>query len=383
MSCGGVAFRPDHPAPRLLSLTRPYSRSGTKHSRCGTQRVPAQNRTFSHPLDRLISKAPGHGTPSKRYARGPVKTVAQYGPEGSKGSKGRNIDRAARILEDEKANPTPGVVYRPSESYGKLKLDLVRKAQWVFLARTQSYGSCWYAETHAGTGFVRIEENGELLLGSTLQAAVQEPHFERLAFIEKKADYRLSLEAAFQRYRPYVAIPNQEVVITGGDSNQVGIDVIRQIADHTRTIGLVFVDPEGLDYEYPLLQGIASLSCRKDLLMLFPYNMAMARKWQDTPEKVLAMFSPDRRAVVAAALDARQKDEKLRAENVLDVVTKAAADDLRALGWAHVHVTETMRRAKANTPLYNIVYATVNPKGGEIFAQLAKIRTAPTTLGQF
>lgn len=320
---------------------------------------------------------------SERSARGQVNTVAKYGPEGAKGSKGRNVDRAARILDEERAKATPGVVYRPSESYGKLKLDLVRKAQWVFLARTQNFGSCWYAETHAGTGFVKIEETGELLLGSTLQAAVQEPHFERLAFIEKNSDYRASLEAAFNRYRQYVAIPNQEVVITGGDSNRVGIDVIRQVADHSRTIGLVFVDPEGLDYEYPLLQGIAALACRKDLLMLFPYNMAMARKWQDTPEKVLAMFSPAQQPLVAAALDARQKDEKLRAENVLDVVTKSAADDLRALGWTHVYVTETIRRAKANTPLYNIVYATVNPKGGEIFAQLAKIRTAPTTLGEF
>lgn len=309
--------------------------------------------------------------------------MARYGPGGSSGSKLRNEQRHRAIEEAEQTSPTPGVIPRETEKYGKRKLELVRSAQWVFLARTQTYATCWYAETHAGSGFIRIKETGELLVGSTLQAALLEPHFERLAFIEKEPKFLASLRAAYERHKKLISIPDQEVLFESGDSNRMGLEVIRKVAEHTGTIGLVFVDPEGLDYGYPLLEGIAKLECRKDVLMLFPYNMAIARKWQDTPDRVLAMFSPKRQSLVKEALNARQVDEQLRAENVIDVVTRAAAEDWMDLGFEHTRVTDTIRRDKARTPLYNIIYATNNSKAADIFRQIANVRTTATQLRDY
>lgn len=251
--------------------------------------------------------------------------------------------------------------------------------QWQFQVRAvyrDRMWPQWYAETHAGPGLIRFDRAGghEFHPGSTIQAAITEPFFDKLLFIESDPAIAASLDRVYRRYKAW---PQQACDIAVGDCNTIGVHAIRQMG--TSGAGMVFVDPEGLDYKYELLKGISETSTVYELLMLFPYDMAIARTWQQNPQRILDMFSSESQATVQSALDARQRAQTTRAENAVDTVIEAAVHDLGVLGWTQVTETQTFRNDQ-RSGLYNLVHATRNEVSKKIFGAVAPVRSRATNL---
>jgi three-Cys-motif partner protein len=299
------------------------------------------------------------------------------------GVKGRNTARREAIIKQETASPTPGAIVRRSQDYGRMKLEILRSMQWQFAVRAirrPAMRPYFYAETHAGPGLIEFGDGPatERHPGSTLQAAITEPFFDELLFIERDPQFAASLNAVYARHKAW---GDQKATIKAADSNLVGVAEVQALATRTRA-GMVFVDPEGLDYTYGLLAGLSTIPQVFEIMLLFPYEMAIARTWQQNPETILRMFSPQRQSTIRETLDRRQREQTLTRENAVDLVTQALVQDLHDLGWSKSTVTETFRNERG-ARMYNLVHATRNEISRKIFTAVAPARTTHRTLGDF
>lgn len=148
----------------------------------------------------------------------------------------------------------------------------------------------YYIDAFAGTGYRELpsaengwgseedllfpdlatEEPQQLLDGSARLALRVRPRFDRFVFIEQRADRCAHLELLKEDF-PHLA---PDIDIQQGDANEK----IRKLCemDWRSRRAVLFLDPYGMQVEWPTLEAIASTKA-VDLWLLFPLGMGVNR----------------------------------------------------------------------------------------------------------
>ena len=123
-----------------------------------------------------------------------------------------------------------------------------------------------YIDAFAGSGYCRIKMHGTEMQvsGSAHRAIKSNPSFNRLYFIEKDIQNCAELEQLCIQEN---ATTNS--VVLHGDANQKLPEILRNIQWGSKTRGLLFLDPFGMNLEIDILEEVAKTKSI-DVWYLFP-----------------------------------------------------------------------------------------------------------------
>ncbi len=165
-----------------------------------------------------------------------------------------------------------GLPARASGAWTREKLTYLSKYAGGFMTamapkrREGKWERLVYIDLLAGPG-VCVDERGEEFEGSPLIALGANPRFDHLFLGDLTPDNIASLN---QRISPE---DRSRTSVSRGDCNLTVREVVDQVS--AKTLGLAFVDPEGLEVRFETLRLLASR--RVDLLYLFPSGIGIRR----------------------------------------------------------------------------------------------------------
>lgn len=277
------------------------------------------------------------------------------------------------------------------------KLERVRK---YLMAYTRIFNrnpgaqklTCAYVDAFAGTGYRSRSRHSRMstpmlpefaepeteafLKGSARIALEVEPSFKRYLFIGQDPDRARELENL------RVDFPNKagRIQIEVADANAYLVQWCAQ-TDWRLNRAVVFLDPYGMQVEWPLIEAIAR-TCAIDLWMLFPLGVAVNRllkktepppdEWAQALTRILGTDDWRR------SFYPRQRVQTLFGEQ--DSCGKQA--DFDAIGKFFVERLKTVFTAVAenplpllnskNVPLYLLCFAVGNPRGAPTAIRIAQ-----------
>ena len=140
-----------------------------------------------------------------------------------------------------------------------LKLVTLRYVSGVFSTiasadnqKAWGFDGAVYVDLFAGTGLVKIKENGDLIAGSPV-CAVKGRTYDYSIFVEKAKRRHKILNKRMER-----VLAGDEFRVIRGDSNDVVGEVIRTIKERfKKPIVLVFVDPQGMEIKFETLKALS------------------------------------------------------------------------------------------------------------------------------
>jgi len=248
-----------------------------------------------------------------------------------------------------------------------------------------------YVDAFAGTGYrtdprdqrddvplfpeLAEPETNAFMKGSARIALEVEPSFGRYLFIERNAEHSAELEMLKSDFLDKA----RKIEIVTGDANDHLRNWCRQ-TDWRFSRAVVFLDPYGMQVEWPTIQDIANTQAI-DLWLLFPLGMAVNRmltkselppdEWASTLTRIFGTTDWQ------SAFYPQQTIETLFGEEEFQV--KDA--DFKKIGRFFVERLKTIFAGVADTPLplYNskniplflLCFATGNPKGAPTALKIA------------
>lgn len=266
-----------------------------------------------------------------------------------------------------------GLLARVSGPWTREKLTYVRKYASAFMtamAPKRAEGK-WdrlvYIDLLAGPGRGIDRKTGREFDGSPLQALGVTPLFDQLIFADLN---RRNVEALRQR------IPAQaqsRVDLRVGDCNTLAREVVAGLSQ--RTLGLAFVDPQGLEAGFELFRALASR--RIDVLFWFPgigicRNLSRFAKRPTSPMDRL-WDGPAWRDLPSAKLAA---GIRLSPQDILPLDrpwVAAFRAKMRDLGFHHQDDGDPDFRNEKNAPMYHLLFLSQHAAGLTIWRKIKKI----------
>lgn len=253
-----------------------------------------------------------------------------------------------------------------------------------------------YIDAFAGTGYreqkvaapepdIFAEEVKELsapepqrfLDGSAKIALKITPPFHRFIFIEYVEAKVRELEKLKSEFPAQAAA----IEVRAGDANKTIQDICAKW-DKSRTRGVLFLDPFGMQVEWATIEAIAATGCI-DTWILFPFaaNRLMTRSPKDIPKAW--------RARLDTLFGTKDWEQRFYKERVLldifsgDTTVVEKNLTLKGLGAYYrerlqnvfpiVAPNPRVLRTEGNRPLFQLFFAASNPgKGGQIALRIAK-----------
>ncbi len=161
-----------------------------------------------------------------------------------------------------------GLAARPGGSWTANKLFYLRRYSEAFTkAMRGKWEALVYIDLLAGPGKDIDRKSGDEFLGSPLIALETRPPFDRVYLGDLDA---ANVNALRHRISPEDAA---RVDLECGDCHERAIRVVSELT--SRTLGLAFVDPEGFEVRFALLEMFAQRAI--DIVMLFPSGIGINR----------------------------------------------------------------------------------------------------------
>jgi len=148
----------------------------------------------------------------------------------------------------------------------------------------------WYVDLLAGPGTTRVNETGDVVLGSPFVAHFfARRHFTRYVFVELNEEFCAALRARSAK------VLGERVEVLNRDCNELAPRLAEQ-SKKKRAHLLVFVDNEGLDAQWRAIESLLGTGC--DLLINFPASsikrpLGAARKGDEGDAEALTAFFGD------------------------------------------------------------------------------------------
>jgi three-Cys-motif partner protein len=284
------------------------------------------------------------------------------------------MDDVARYLEP----VDDGLPMREAGKWTLRKLFFVRRYLSMVTTSMRDKGFCSlnYLDLFSGPGKCRIEESGQVALGSALISLTLPYPFTRYWFSDLDAT---NAEAVRERCTASPLVPSIEV--RQGDANLLAPQIAKEIRSLDRTRGshmpclsVAFLDPEAFELKWTTVATLASLP-KMDLILYYPQS-AITR-WgsilvdrEDVTDADEYMGGQDWRAIYRnwqrsgaasgrlhrALLDHLR--EKLRNMGYVDFLEEEWGD-----------TEPLMRNTEKNAPLYRLLFASKNYLGNKLWRE--------------
>ena len=212
-------------------------------------------------------------------------------------------------------------VHEFGAQHTELKLSLVENYLKAFTGALRSqFEELWYIDAFAGTGSrtVRVEaRDGDLFeapvpeqvehrRGSARIAIDVTPRFDRLIFIDSKPRHCTALRELKSQY------PEREIVVIEGDANHALQSAIKW--DEWRsTRAVLFLDPYGMDVEWPTLESIARTG-QVDVWFLFSLSGLYRQATRSATD-----ITGDKRAAITRILGTDGWEKELYSDSAPDL----------------------------------------------------------------
>lgn len=265
-----------------------------------------------------------------------------------------------------------GLPMRPSGTWASEKLDYLRRYVDVF---EKSMRAKWtyrnYVDLQAGPGKNRVDQTGQILLGSPLLALTTEVPFTGYYFVEYDPAYADAL-----RTRCSASDLFKRVHLTAGDCNQV----VRQIVDQLKiqdwqSLNLAFLDPEGLELQWSTVAILASVR-RMDLIINYPQgglNRFMPIAIEQEGETPVDMYfgTYEWRAIY-------RNWQISRLPGLHRQLIDLYKSNLQTLGYVDIKRDNEVgdepliRNSRRKAPLYRLLFASKNQIGEKFWREVTK-----------
>lgn len=256
------------------------------------------------------------------------------------------------------------------------KLEYIKKYIDAYLVATKRLGNRYYIDAFAGTGKCLLCDKfctslggkkcvdcskGKIIDGSVLISLNSKNTFEKYLFIEKEKKYIEEMEKIISENFSDDLIKRIEV--KQGDSNiLLNDDFVHSVGYYTGC--LILLDPEGPELLWETIKTLSYLK-KADLLILYPYDMALVRMTKENKykEKLDNFFGfPEWQDICS--------DKKLIPEEKKQKILDLYIGNLKKIGFEYVTYRQIRRNLRRGNPLYHLILATHNPTGIKIMKDI-------------
>lgn len=251
------------------------------------------------------------------------------------------------------------------------KLQMLADYLPAFTTASKGAGGTLYFDLFAGDTTNISRTSGKPIDGSPRVALLAQPPLDKIVLFElpaQAARLRQELEADF---------PGRDVEVVAGDCNVTMAPTLRALQEQAWKPSFALVDQYAAEVHWPTLQTLSTFRRSKrgfqtELWLLFAPSMIRRGLASETDEavedftaRVDALFgTTDWRPIYEARLD-----ETLTADQMRDELVNLMRWRLeRVLGYRRTHAF-TMFNV-AGVPLYTMIFATSNPTGDKIMADI-------------
>ena len=271
---------------------------------------------------------------------------------------------------------------RPWGFWTESKLDMLSAYLRAFNVASQRATATVYLDLFAGQDMNVNRHTGLPIDGSLRRALSTEPSFTVLRGFELRADRAASLEAAYRR-----SAPGRDVRVYPGDVHESLRPALDEIASYRWAPTFAFVDPDGVEARWELLETLAQHRARQRtkielfMLLVSPQvgrlvnNSLDLRNLQRAEQQITDLFGSDEWRPI---LSDRQSGV-LDPERTRDELTNLMRWRLETvLGYKFTHSLRLTNLQGA--PLYDMIFATDHEVGDKIMASV--YRAAATRFPQ-
>jgi three-Cys-motif partner protein len=265
-----------------------------------------------------------------------------------------------------------GFLARAGGSWTWTKLGYLRKYAKAFMVAMGAKRDAgrWhelvFLDLLCGPG-IDIIDGGEEVDGSPLIALKTTPQFNRLYL----GDLQRANIAALRRRIPSSELPR--VDLKQGDCHDRAKSIVASLPP--RTLGLAFVDPQGLEVRFSLFETLAARPI--DILYLFPSGIGIKRNlslFAKQAESLMddLMGNRDwRKLAVARQLVGEQVDIRA-ADKTTQVWVHAFCERMKGLGYLYSGAAPVLRNDQ-NAPMFHLLFFSKDKAGLTLWDGIGKI----------
>lgn len=261
---------------------------------------------------------------------------------------------------------TDGLPVRLVKPHSAKKAQMVsRDLGTVGRAMNRKWFKVAYLELFCGPGYLYDEGSGEEVPGSPLQALGIASPFDRYVFSDFSDRCCEALSTRLDRLRAELpGLPPTDVLV--GDANDPAhLERVCSLID-PRSLVIAYLDPAKPNLSFTTVRFLAERFRFLDLIINLPFSgihRSLAAKGVEGPGLMLDHPSP---------LDLLRPDEGSTA----DAIRAYYDERLRSLGFEHI-TRRCVRTEPTNSPLYDIVLASRNPKAVELWEKANRVPQNP------
>lgn len=270
-----------------------------------------------------------------------------------------------------------GLLMRKAGNWTAEKLYYLNRYLDIFTTgmHTQPVRGFHYVDLFAGPGKDRIEESGEVILGSPLLALEQQFPFTNYHFVEIKPPL---LKALDRRVSASQLAPR--VTFYGQDANcavEEIVEGIKAVDEEFRpgyhsTLNLAFIDPEGLEAEWNTVEKLTEVK-RMDIIIHYPVmalNRNMGIELESEAETAVDKFFGGRDWRRIFEVHASRGNPQAAHRELIDHYR----GKLQARSYQEVRVDEReplMRSGETKVPLYRLIFASKHRLGHDFWEKIS------------
>lgn len=253
------------------------------------------------------------------------------------------------------------------------KLEYIRKYIEAYLVATKRLPIKYYIDAFAGSGkCILCDEKcksrggltcqkcgkGKIVDGSAMISLGTKNIFSGYIFIDLNKNYIDDLEKLIEKLDQSL---QKKVVVKKADSNIILRDIYKYIPKYAGC--LIFLDPEGPELEWETIKYLSKIN-KVDLLILYPYDMALVRLALNYKEKLNKFYGSCDWSKIYS--DKKNFNPNKRKIALLDLYL----GNLEKLGFKYVICKQIKRRLRSGKSLYHLILASHHPAAQKIMEHI-------------
>lgn len=237
------------------------------------------------------------------------------------------------------------------------KLEYFKKYLNAYLMATKRLSQRYYIDAFAGSGKCIVTGTKKKVDGSSLIALKAKISFDRYILIEKKKSVFKELESFIKKE---ISTNRLNLIdLHNDDCNKL---LKNYPHNPSLYVGyLIFLDPAGSELFWETIISLSKIK-KADLLILYPYDMSLARLIKDYPKKLDRFYGTNKWSNIYKNA-ARPIDAK---KDLLDFYK----NNLEKLGFKFVIYRQVRKKFREGKPLYHLLLATHSPIGKKIMSDI-------------
>jgi len=263
---------------------------------------------------------------------------------------------------------------RRIKKHSEQKLAYFQKYINAYVKVTQVLPKIIYIDAFAGTGKCKtcqikcktkggkkceICKEGKIVDGSALLSLKTDRPFNEYIFIELDEKNFTKLRQNVDAATDIDINRKNKIKYIGGDANKELLKIAKNTDQYTGNF--IFLDPEGSELTWATITALSKIR-KIDLLILYPYDMALVRLIKDYPQKLDRFFGTKEWKGIYDSSGTTQKKK--------DNLLLFYKENLGKLGFLFPEAKQIKQKLYSGHPLYHLIFASRNPTAIKIMSQI-------------